>query len=102
MPFLPISYDKYRKLACDDDDRSHLVARSRIPSGYKFGGMQAKRFRVRMGSALARVNLHFKNLIEATADAKFRRMQRELELRGIRYENDNWTVRKPQSKEPSR
>jgi hypothetical protein len=101
MPFLPTSYDKYRELTCEDDDRSHLVARSRPASGYKFGGKQAKRFR-RMGSALARVNLHFKNLIEAIADAKFRRMQRELELRGIRYENDNWTVRKPQSTEPSR
>jgi hypothetical protein len=100
MPFLPISYDKYRKLTCDDDDRSHVVARSGARA-YKFGGMPAKRFR-RMGSTLARVNLHFRNLIEAIIDAKIRRMQRELELRGIRYENDNWTVRKPQSTEPSR
>lgn len=101
MPFLPTSCDKYRELTCGNDDRSHVVARSSAPSGYKFGRVQGRRFR-RMGSALARANLHFKSLIEAIADAKLRRMQRELELRGIRYENDNWTVRKPPSKEPSR
>jgi hypothetical protein len=33
---------------------------------------------------LRRVSGYFKNLIEAIAKAKLRRMERELELRGIR------------------
>ena len=44
----------------------------------------------------SRVNGFFKNMIEAIANSKLRRMERELELRGIRYdrEKDNWVSRK--------
>ena len=43
-----------------------------------------------------RVNGFFKNMIEAIANSKMRRMERELELHGIRYdrEKDNWVSRK--------
>jgi hypothetical protein len=36
-------------------------------------------------------------MIEAIADSKLRRMERELELRGIRFDrtNSNWVTRNP-------
>jgi hypothetical protein len=48
-------------------------------------------------SALRRVNGYLKNMIEAIANAKLRRMERELELRGIRFDqaDDNWVTRNP-------
>jgi len=44
---------------------------------------------------LRRVNGYLKNMIEAIANAKLRRMERELELRGIRFDrsNENWETR---------
>jgi hypothetical protein len=57
-------------------------------SGYRFG-RDVKLGYVKYGvgrSALSRVNRYFKTLIEAIANAKLRRMQRELELRGIRLD----------------
>jgi hypothetical protein len=42
-------------------------------------------------------------MIEAIANAKLRRMARELELRGIRYDqpSDSWVARKSQPTERS-
>jgi len=59
--------------------------------------MPRKRVRVHVRSALGRVDGYLKNMIEAIANAKLRRMQRELELRGIRFDraNDNWVTRNP-------
>jgi hypothetical protein len=76
--------EKYREFIHDDDYRSYLIARSNSSGGYRFGRMQGKRFRVRARAALSRVNGSLKNIIEAVANAKLRRMERELELRGIR------------------
>ena len=39
-----------------------------------------------MRSALRRVNGFLKNMIEAIADSKMRRIERELELRGFRFD----------------
>jgi hypothetical protein len=57
--------------------------------------MHGKRARARI--ALSRVNGYLKNMIEAIANAKVRRMQRELELRGIRFDrpSNNWVARNP-------
>ena len=90
--------DEYRDLIYGDDYRSYLMARSKSPDGYKFGRMQGKRVRVHARSALRRVNGYLKSMIEAIANAKLRRMERELELRGIRFDrsNDNWAARKSQ------
>jgi hypothetical protein len=76
--------EKYRELVYDDDYRSYLVARSNSAGGYRFGRTQRKRFRVRARAALSRVNGSLKNMIGAIANAKLRRMERELELGGIR------------------
>jgi hypothetical protein len=79
-----IADEKYRELIYDDDYRSYLMARSNSSGGYRFGRMRGNRVGVRARAALSRVNGSLKNMIEAIANAKLRRMERELELRGIR------------------
>jgi hypothetical protein len=56
-----------------------------------------------MSRALRRVNGWLKTLIEAVGDSKIRRIERELELRGIRPDphHNNSVVRKSGSTEPS-
>ena len=91
------SDEKYRDLLHDDDYRSYLGDQGEQLGGYRFGRMRGKRARVQVRSALRRVNGYLKNMIEAIANAKLRRMERELELRGIRFDraNDNWVTRNP-------
>ncbi len=90
------SDDKYRDLLYGDDYRSYLMARSKSPDGYKFGRIQGRRVRVHARSALRRVNGYFRSMIEAIANSKLRRMERELELRGIRFDrsNESWVAGK--------
>jgi hypothetical protein len=87
--------EKYREVIYDDDYRSYLMARCNSPGGYRFGRTQGNRVRLHARAALRRVNVSLKNMIEAIADTKLRRMERELELRGIRDHrlNDSRTVR---------
>ena len=94
--------EKYRDLIYDDDYRSYLAAQRDAPGGYRFGRTQEKIVRVHARGALRRVNGFLKTMIEAIANAKLRRMERELELRGIRFErpSDSW-VRKSQPTERS-
>jgi hypothetical protein len=89
------SDEKYRDLIHDDDYRSYLIDRSNAPGGYRFGRKRGKRIRVQARSALRRVNGYLRNMIEAIANAKLRRMERELELRGIRFDrpNNEWVTR---------
>jgi GDP-D-mannose dehydratase len=89
--------DEYRDLLYGDDYRSYLMARSKSPDGYKFGRIHGRRVRVHARSALRRVNGYFRSMIEAIANSKLRRMERELELRGIRFDqsNESWLVRTP-------
>jgi hypothetical protein len=89
------SDDRYRDLIYDDDDRSCLVSPSHSSGGYRFGRTQGKRARGNAAAALRRVNGYLKNMIEAIANAKLRRMERELELRGIRFDrsSENWETR---------
>ena len=90
------SDDKYRDLLYGDDYRSYLMARSQSAGDYRFGRTQGKRAGVHARGALGRVNGYFRSMIEAIANSKLRRMERELELRGIRFDrsNDSWAVRK--------
>jgi hypothetical protein len=87
-------------LIYDDDYRSYLIARSNSP-GYRFGRTQGKRARIHARNALGRANGYLKAMIEAIANAKLRRMERELELRGIRFDraNASWVTRKSRTKE---
>jgi len=85
------SDDRYRGLI-HDDDRSYLSNRQYAP-GYRFGRTHGKRDRAR--SAFSRLSGQLKRMIEAIADAKLRRMERELELRGIRIDRPDasWATR---------
>jgi hypothetical protein len=85
MAYFLASDDRCRDLIHDDDYRSYLVDRSDSPDGYRFGRTSGKRFHVRARNALRRVNGYWKHMIGAIADAKLRRMERELQLRGIRF-----------------
>src|ERR1035437_1985574 len=94
--------DEYRDLLYVDDYRSYLMARSKSPDGYKVRRIQGKkRVRVHARGALGRISGSFRSMIGAIADAKLRRMERELELHGIRFDqsNESWGVRKPRSEE---
>ena len=95
--------EKYRNLIHDDDYRSYLITRRDEPSGYRFGRTQGKRVRVYARTALRRVNGYFKTMIEAIASAKLRRMERELELHGYRFDrpHNKWVARKSQPTERS-
>ena len=90
------SDEKYRDLIYDDDYRSYLMARSKSQDGYQFGRTRENAFAATHARALRRVNGYFRSMIEAIADAKLRRMERELELRGIRFDRSNeiWVARK--------
>jgi hypothetical protein len=81
--------DEYRDLIYGDDYRSYLMARSKSPEGYKFGSIQGKQARIRARGALGRVNGYFRSMIEAIANSKLRRMERELQLRGIRFDRSD-------------
>jgi hypothetical protein len=87
------------------DDRWRGLPRSREnrPSagGYRFGRVRGSHGRGR--AALSRVGGYLKTMIEAIADSKLRRMQRELELRGIYHDPalDSW-MRKSQPTEHER
>ena len=99
MTHLTTSDDKFRDLAYDDGYRAYLITRRDPPSEYRFGRTQGKRVRVRARSALRRVNGFLQNMIEAIANSKLRRMERELELRGIRLDqaSNDWVTRNPGS-----
>ena len=86
MPHYLASDDRYRDLIWDDDYRSYLMAQRVAPGNYRFGRTQGNHVRVHARSALRRVNGYFASVIEAIANAKLRRTERELELRGIRFD----------------
>ncbi len=95
MAHLLTDDDRFPDLAHDDGYRSYLITRSGSSSEYRFGRTQGKRTRVQARNAWRRINGYFKNMIEAIADSKMRRMQRELALRGIRLDrlSNDWVVR---------
>ncbi|NVN86960.1 MAG: hypothetical protein HXX15_12840 [Rhodopseudomonas sp.] len=78
--------DGFPELSHNDDYRSYLISRSNLPGDYRFARTNAKRARVQIRTALRHVNGYFRSIIEAVVDAKIRRLERELTLRGIRYD----------------
>jgi hypothetical protein len=97
MAYLITSDDDYRDLTHDDAYRSYLISRTDSPNDYRFGRTRGKRFRVHARRAFRRVNGFLKRMIEAIANSKVRRMQRELELCGIRFDRSSstWAGRIP-------
>lgn len=104
MAHLLTGDEKNRDLTYDDAYRSYLITRRDPPSDYRFGRTHEKRLRVHARTALRRVNGYLQTMIEAIANSKLRRMERELELRGIRYDrrNDSWVPRESQPAARSR
>jgi hypothetical protein len=66
-----------------DDEQSYCVDQRVALSDYRFARVHGKPAR----GALHRVYGTFRRLIEAIANSKLRRIERELELRGIRTRN---------------
>lgn len=77
--------DDFRDLSREAGNRSHLTSRRRWADGYRFGRLQAKRD-FRSSRALRHVNGCLKTMIEAIANSKLRRMERELKFRGVRFD----------------
>jgi GDP-D-mannose dehydratase len=103
MATLLTDNEKYRDVIYDDDYRSYLMAQRDAAGDYQFGRTRGKRVRVHARTALRRLNGYFRTMIEAIANAKLRRMARELELRGISFDrpNNNWVAHKSQPTERS-
>ena len=79
-----VSGDRYRDLTYDDDRRSDRAGPSQSLGDYRFGRARGKSAH----GPLHRISGYFRNMIEAIADSKLRRMERELELRGIPTRDD--------------
>jgi hypothetical protein len=77
MAHFLVSDDRYRDLIYQNERRSH---RGDALGDYRFARTHGKP----AGGPLSHVNGYFRQMIEAIADSKLRRMERELELRGIR------------------
>lgn len=84
------SDDEYRDSICDEGDWSHRINKRNSSGDYRFGRIHAR-------ATLSRISGCLKSMIGAIANSKLRRMERELELQGIRHDrsNGNPVVLKP-------
>ena len=80
MVHILASDDRYRRPSHGNENRSSLA-------GYRFGRARGSHGHGR--AALSRVGGYLKTMIEAIANSKLRRMERELELRGISCDRAN-------------
>ena len=102
MSRLLTGQEEFHGSISDDSYRSNLTTRHLTVNDYQFGRSRVKRSR-RTSRALRRVNGWLKTLIEAIGNSKPRRIERELEFRGIRPDRhrNSWTARKSEPTEPS-
>jgi hypothetical protein len=91
------SDDEYRDSIYDEDDWSHRINKRNSPGDYRFGRLHARATSSRISGCL-------KSMIEVIANSKLRRMEREVELHGIRRDrlNDNPVALKSRPAELSR
>lgn len=94
------SDDEYQALLYSDDYRAYLITRSQSADGYRPGRIRVKRARVHARHALRRVTGWFRSMIESIANSKLRRMERELRLRGIRFDHSSHDWVAPKSPPP--
>jgi hypothetical protein len=89
MAHLLTSDSKSSDFAYDDAYRcfSSPEGNNRLTTGSAERRGQPVRFRA--SRTVRRVRGYLKNMIEAIADSKMRRVERELELRGIRYDRSS-------------
>lgn len=79
MAHFLVSDDRYRELIYDGDRRSYQSDRGETLGAYRFARARGRPAH----GPLGRVSGTFRRMIEAIADSKLRRMERELELLGI-------------------
>lgn len=79
MAHFLVSDARYRDLIYDDDRQSHRGDRRDALGDYRFARIHGKQ----VHGPLGRVSGYFRRMVEAIVDSKLRRMERELELRGI-------------------
>jgi hypothetical protein len=98
------SDDRYRDSIHDEGDWSHRINNRDSPGNYRFGRTHGRPVWGSARATLNRFNGCLKNMIEAIADSKLRRMQHELELGGIRRGrlNGKPVAIEPGPAEPSR
>lgn len=73
----------------EDDYRAWLISRNPPPIVHHSGAMHWKRLRVRVRRFVNGVDRILHALIAALEKSKTRRIERELQLRGIRYPQHN-------------
>ena len=102
MSRLITGQEEFHDWSSDAGYRSNLTIRQHTANDYRFGRSRVKRSH-RMRRALRRVNSWLKTLIEAIGNSKLRRIERELEFRGIHLDpnRNNRVVRKSGPTEPS-
>lgn len=74
-----------RREYSDQDYRSYLITRNQAPIVHQSCEMQLKRMGVHARTATNRFDGFLHHMIEALANAKMRRLQRQLALRGARH-----------------
>jgi len=79
MAHFLVSDERYRRMIYEDNPQSSH-AELPLRTGYRFGRVPRKPAH----GAPRRIQDSFRRVIEAIVDSKLRRMERELELRGIR------------------
>jgi hypothetical protein len=82
MAHFLVSDDRFRDRIYGDDRRSYRLNPRQALGEYRFGRSKAAH------GPLTRVNGTFRRMVEAIANSKLRRMERELELRGVRLHDD--------------
>lgn len=77
--------DDKRSFYAEDDYRAYLISRNPPPIVHHSAAIHWKRLRVHTRRAVNLVDFVLHRMVEALARSKTRRIQRELQLRGIRY-----------------
>ena len=77
--------DDKRSFYAEDDYRAYLISRNPPPIVHHSAAIHWRRLRVHTRRAVNLFDFVLHRMVEALARSKTRRIQRELQLRGIRY-----------------
>ncbi|WP_244559895.1 hypothetical protein, partial [Bradyrhizobium canariense] len=77
--------DDKRNFYAEDDYRAYLISRNPPPIVHHSATVQWKRLRVHTRRAVNLVDFVLHRMVDAMVASKTRRIQRGLQLRGIRY-----------------
>lgn len=80
-----LSNDGARGSFAEDDYRAYLISRNPPPIVHRASSVWLRRLLVRLDGGVKIVDSVLHRMVEALARSKTRRIQRELQMRGIRY-----------------